>query len=112
MSSEQEKFLVDVQLAIKRIDVHPQHKRDWGLFDKSITIQSAVKYEFSIIGEAVYELLKLKPDFELTNALKIVGFRNKMVHEYDSIDNVQVWNIVVNYLPIPASEVGAILEKR
>ena len=112
MSDEEEKFLVDVQLAIKRIDVHLQGKREWNLFDKNITVQSAVKYEFSIIGEAIYELLKLKPAFELTDALKIVGFRNKMVHEYDSIDNVQVWNVIVNYLPRLDNEIGALLEKK
>ena len=112
MSNEQEKFLVDIQLAIKRIDVHLQHNRDWNLFDKNITVQSAVKYEFSIIGEAVYELFKLKPSFQLTNALRIVGFRNKMVHEYDSIDNVQVWNIVVKHLPILNSEIEAALKSK
>ena len=112
MSDEEEKFLVDVQLAVKRIDVHLQGKREWNLFDKNITVQSAVKYEFSIIGEAIYELLKLKPAFELTDALKIVGFRNKMVHEYDSIDNVQVWNVIVNYLPRLDNEIAALLEKK
>jgi uncharacterized protein with HEPN domain len=109
MSSEQEKFLVDVQLAIQRIDIHLQGKREWNLFGKNITVQSAVKYEFSIIGEAIYELLKLKPDFELTDAVKIIGFRNKMVHEYDSIDNVQVWNVVVNYLPRLNEEITGLL---
>jgi uncharacterized protein with HEPN domain len=112
MDIEQEKYLVDVQLAIERIDVHLQQKRDWNLFDKNITIQSAVKYEFSIIGEAIYELLKLKPTFVLTDAVKIVSFRNKMVHEYDAIDNVQVWNVIVNYLPKLEKEVKDLLENK
>ena len=112
MSSEQEKFLVDVQLAMRKIDVHLQGKRDWNLFDKNITIQSAVKYEFAIIGEAIYELLKLKPDFELTDAGKIIGFRNKMVHEYDAVDNVQVWNVIVNYLPKLDDEIKVLIEKK
>ena len=35
-----------------------------------------------------------------------------MVHEYDSIDNVQVWNIVVKHLPILNSEIEAALESK
>lgn len=111
MSIEQEKLLVDVQLALRKIDFHLQSKRDWSLFNSNITIQSAVKYEFAIIGEAIYELLKLKPDFELTDSKKIIGFRNKMVHEYDAIDNVQVWNVVVTYLPRLEAEVAALLKR-
>jgi len=59
----------------------------------------------------MYELLKLKPDFDLNNSIKIVGFRNKMVHEYDAIDNAQVWNVVVNYLPTLKNEIEILLKK-
>ena len=47
----------------------------------------------------------------MTNAIKIVGFRNKMVHEYDAIDNTQVWNVVVNYLPTLKNEIEILLKK-
>lgn len=112
MNVDLEKFLVDIKMAMDRIDVHLQRKRDWNLFSQSITVQSAVKYEFSVIGEAVYELMKLKPDFTITNAIRIIGFRNRMVHEYDAIDNAQVWNIVVNYLPVLQKEVEELLAKK
>lgn len=51
MSNEEKKFLADVIMAIENIDVHLQGKRDYNLFQNNITIRSAVKYEFSIIGE-------------------------------------------------------------
>jgi uncharacterized protein with HEPN domain len=109
MSNEEKKFLADILHSIQNIDIHLQHKRNFVLFEGNVTIRSAVKYEFSIIGEAVYELLKLNKDLPLTDARKIISFRNKMVHEYDVIDNAQVWNIVINYLPKLETEVKDLL---
>jgi uncharacterized protein with HEPN domain len=109
MDDEQKKYLTDILMAIENIDIHLQYKRDYRLFENSVTIRSAVKYEFSIIGEAIYELMKLKPSFTITDAAKIIGFRNKMVHEYDAIDHAQVWSIVVNYLPKLEREVKVLL---
>jgi uncharacterized protein with HEPN domain len=111
MDDEQRKYLADVLMAIDNIDIHLQATRDYNLFDSNVTIRSAVKYEFSIIGEAIYELLKLKPAFNITDAPKIISFRNKMVHEYDAIDNTQVWAIIVNYLPKLENEVRGILSQ-
>src|SRR5437868_6840249 len=110
MVDEEKKYLADILLAIDNINVHLQGKRDYTVFESSVTIRSAVKYEFSVIGEAVYELMKLKPAFNLTDAARIIGFRNKMIHEYDVIDNAQIWNIVVNYLPKLELEVKQLLE--
>ena len=109
MDDEHKKYLMDIKLAIENIDIHLNGKRDYFLFEKSLTVRSAIKYEFSIIGEAMYELLKLKPDFTITDGVKIIGFRNKIVHEYDAIDNGQVWAIIVNYLPRLESEVTSLL---
>lgn len=90
MDDGQRKYLADILMAINNIDIHLQHKRDYFLFESNITVRSAVKYEFSIIGEAVYELLKLKPSFTITDGARIISFRNRKVHEYDAIDHAQV----------------------
>ena len=63
MDRQEKKYLADMLVAINNIDVHLLGKRDYEVFLRNITIQSAIKYEFSVIGEAMYELLKLKPDF-------------------------------------------------
>ncbi|MBS1595284.1 MAG: DUF86 domain-containing protein [Bacteroidetes bacterium] len=109
MDDQQRKYLADILMSIHNIDIHLQHKRDYFLFESNITIRSAVKYEFSVVGEAVYELMKLKPAFTITNASRIISFRNRIVHEYDTIDHAQVWTIIVNYLPKLESEVKALL---
>ena len=105
------KYLTDVILAVENIDTHLQHKRDYALFENNITIRSAIKYEFAIIGEAIYELQKLKADVQITDARKIIGLRNKVVHDYDAIDNAQVWAIIINYLPGLESEVRTLLSQ-
>ena len=54
MDRQEKKYLADMLVAINNIDVHLQGKRDYEVFLKNITIQSAIKYEFSVIGEAMY----------------------------------------------------------
>lgn len=54
--------------------------------------------------------MKLDKNIAITDATKIISFRNKMVHDYDVIDNAQVWNIIVNYLPKLEEETKALLK--
>lgn len=43
------------------------------------------------------------------NAQRIVDTRNKIIHGYDTIEPVNIWAIVVNYLPILKAEVNQLL---
>jgi uncharacterized protein with HEPN domain len=56
-------------------------------------VRSSVEREFTIIGEAVLALSHKAPDiFEsITNARRIVDFRNRLTHEYPSVDDELVW---------------------
>jgi len=38
-----------------------------------------------------------------------VDSRNKIIHGYDSIEPVNIWAIVVNYLPVLKEEIKALL---
>jgi len=40
------------------------------------------------------KLKKIEPDLEIENAKQIIGFRNRLIHAYDSIDNSIVWAIL------------------
>lgn len=55
-------------------------------------------------------LLKLNPDIKISNARKIVNAINKLTHGYDEIENVQIWNIIINHLPNLKYEVALYLE--
>jgi uncharacterized protein with HEPN domain len=58
-------------------------------------------------------LLKLDPSFEsqITDARRIVDFRNILIHAYDVVDEQVVWDIVERKLPILRQEVAKLLAK-
>ena len=60
--------------------------------------QSAVERQLGIIGEALTKFEKLFPESQISNARKIVGFRNRLIHTYDSVDPSMVWAILKNHL--------------
>jgi uncharacterized protein with HEPN domain len=64
-----------------------------------------------IIGEAVNTLLKNYPEMEISNSGRIVNARNKLTHGYDEIENMQVWNILVNHIPVLEKEVNILLNQ-
>ena len=56
-------------------------------------VRSSVEREFTIIGEAVLALSRKAPAiFEsITNARRIVDFRNRLTHEHPTVDDQLVW---------------------
>ena len=56
-------------------------------------VRSSVEREFTIIGEAVLALSRKVPDIfaSITNARRIVDFRNRLTHEYPTVDDKLVW---------------------
>lgn len=51
------------------------------------------------------KLLKLNSQINISNTRRIVDARNKIIHGYDEIENVQIWGIVINSLPILKIEI-------
>jgi len=72
-------------------------------------LQNAVERNLEIIGEATKRLLELYPDIKITNARKIVDTRNRISHGYDDIENTEIWNIIINHLPVLKNEVEKLL---
>ncbi len=112
MNKSAAKELADILQAIAHIEIHLHGKRDYSLFHENITIHSAVERELLIIGEAVNRLLKRFPDINISDAKKIVGLRNKMIHEYDVVDDAQLWSIIINHLPRLKIEVERLLKEQ
>ena len=42
--------------------------------------------------------IKLKSDFPITTARKIIDTRNRIIHGYDDVSDQIIWTIVVQYL--------------
>lgn len=62
-----------------------------------------------IIGEATNNLLKLTPNVPITEARKIVDLRNRVIHAYDEVDEIIVWQVVETALPVLLLEAKQLL---
>lgn len=58
--------------------------------------RSAVERELGIIGEAMTQLDKYHPKIaeQINECGNIIGFRNILVHGYDSLNPQTVWNVI------------------
>ena len=84
--------------------------RRFDVFCADEMFKSAVLYHIAIIGEAINQILRLKPDIAITSARKIVNTRNYIIHGYDSLDNEILWSIVINHIPKLEEEVIKLLD--
>lgn len=64
-------------------------------------LQSAVERQFEIVGEAVNRVSRVEPEVfaRISHGPRIVGFRNLLIHGYDTVSTVRVWDIVMGSLP-------------
>ena len=74
-------------------------------------IRSAVEREFTVIGEAIGVLTRRDPALaaRISHARLIVGFRNRLVHEYPQIDDEAVYSIAERDAPVLRAECNALL---
>lgn len=68
-------------------------------YTKHELVKSAVERQLRIVGEAVNQIGKLDPEHPIVEADRIVQFRNRLIHSYDSIDDAFVWPILSRHLP-------------
>ena len=73
-------------------------------------LRRAVEREIEIIGEAMSKILKLDPDCPIKNARKIVDTRNWVIHSYDNVDDIVIWNIISKHLPKLKIEIVELLK--
>jgi uncharacterized protein with HEPN domain len=74
-------------------------------FESDIKTIDAVIRNFEVIGEASNRLPEsFKEHNETIDWQKIIGFRNKLIHDYVKVNNGIVWEIRNDYLPILIAE--------
>jgi len=78
-------------------------------FESDIKTIDAVIRNFEVIGEASNRLPESFKDInETIDWQKIIGFRNKLIHDYVKVNNGIVWEIRNDYLPILITELEKI----
>ncbi len=94
------KSLYDIKLAIDEIDIFlVSEEKTFSNYSKNTLLKRGVERNLEIIGEAVQRILKENSNFSITNARRIVGLRNQIIHAYDAISDENIWSIVINHLP-------------
>jgi len=109
MSDEEKKLLTDVKNAIEGIAIHLQNISSFSEFKSNYTAKRAVERELMIVGEAISDLLKINPHISISNTRKIVALRNIIAHEYDMVQDDNIWLIVIKHLPMLKTEVESLL---
>jgi uncharacterized protein with HEPN domain len=103
------KHLEDVITAITNIEASTV-----GLDAKHFSnyeISWIVERGIEIIAEALKRIISDDTKTQITNVQKIIATRNKITHEYDVVDNYQLYIIVTKYLPVLKKEVETLLRQ-
>jgi uncharacterized protein with HEPN domain len=106
------KWLLDIQVSVEAIRYYIGEEPSFEVFLSDRMMRKAVEREFEIIGEAVNRILKQHPEIAISNARKIVDFRNHISHVYDNVSEEIMWGIIVKYLPELHREVLALIEEQ
>jgi uncharacterized protein with HEPN domain len=77
-------------------------------------LRSAVERQFEIAGEALSRLVQVAPDLmgKITDARRIVAFRNRLIHGYASVADELVWGVVETNLETLRREVAVLLAEQ
>lgn len=112
MNSRAKKLLFDVLESGRSI-------RQWSVgrsfseYQTDRQLRRAVEREFEIIGEALSRLMRA--DAVTANRVeelpRIVGFRNRIIHGYDTVDDATVWGIIQDHLPKLVDDVQSLLRE-
>ena len=73
--------------------------------------RSALERELQIIGEAINQLGNVSPETaaKISEHRNIIGFRNILVHGYDSLNPETVWNVIETKLETLLEQSQALL---
>lgn len=66
-----------------------------------------------IIGEAINRIITQDKNFidKISNARAIIGFRNHVIHSYDSISDENIWSILWTHLPKLKIEIDTLTQQ-
>lgn len=110
MTDQEKKYLSDILESIRKIELFIQDTPTFEVYVRDIKTQSAVERQLSIIGEAVNKYDKLDANALLGDARQIIGFRNRLIHAYDNMDNAIVWAVLKRHIPPLKEAASKILE--
>jgi len=111
MEREAKKLLLDALTSCQAIQEFTAGK-SFPDYENSRLLRSATEREFEVIGEALSRLRKIAPAAaaQITSADAIIAFRHRIIHGYDAVDDVIVWNVIHAHLPVLKAETEKLLQ--
>ena len=105
------KLIVDIQNGLSDIRDFTA-SMDFAAYQRNVMCRAAVERKFEVVGEACVHMRDHFPTkFTLVpSGPQIIGFRNRLIHGYDNVDDAIVWDIITRKLPILATEVAALID--
>ena len=76
-------------------------------------LRQAMERNLEIIGEALVRLerIDLRTASRITDYRAVVGLRNRLIHGYDRISHVRVWQIIQSALPVLHRQVEELIRE-
>lgn len=111
MPPEALKLLVDIKKALADIKDFTLGM-DFEMYQRDTKCRAAVERKFEVIGEACMRMRDRCPEqfCRVLSGSQIIGFRNRLIHGYDNVDDAIVWDIVTRKLLVLANEVAAMMD--
>jgi uncharacterized protein with HEPN domain len=103
------KYLVDIKEAIVSIENYLGDKRNFERYQSDKMLRRAVEREFEIIGEALNKMDKIDQGLAIAGKKQIIALRNRVIHNYDAVDNAIIWGIIIRHLPVLKEDVNTLL---
>ena len=110
MKSQAKKLLLDALEAGRSIQKRCAG-RTFAEYEGDRWFRRTVEREFEIIAEALNRLSQFDPSVAaaISELPRIVGFRNRIIHGYDTVDDATVWGVVEGHLPRLLEEIEKLL---
>jgi uncharacterized protein with HEPN domain len=110
MTDDAKKLLLDVLTACRAIQSFAAG-RSFAEYQKDEQFRSATERKFEIIGEALSGMSRKAPDViqRISGVPAIIAFWNRITHGYDAIDDLVVWDVVEQKVPVLKAEAEKLL---
>jgi len=111
MLPESSKLLLDIQKALEDIEAFTAGL-NLDAYKADAKCRAAVERKFEVAGEACVRLRDRFPKIyaSLHDAPRLVGFRNRIIHGYDDVDDTIVWEVATTKLELLRRQVSDLLE--
>jgi uncharacterized protein with HEPN domain len=102
-------YLWDMLQAATRIQRFTENL-SFDAYQESDLVQSAVERQFEILGEAAR---RISEEFKQSHAeipwSGIIGQRNVIAHQYDDIQQTQLWSVVKGNIPTLITQIEGLI---